>query len=141
VKLADRYARALDLPVGTVHKVRRTSLEVSVRTLVGDVFARAPVLVDDMISTGGTIEAAAASLLAAVCAPAITVVASHALLVGPAVERLRALPLQRLITTDSVPLAPDLPLPVQVVSLAPLLADAISRLHTDQSLADLLTHQ
>ena len=72
--------------------------------------------------------------------PDVTVLASHALLVDPAVERLGKLPLRRLVVTDSVPVAADLPLPLQVESLAPLLADAIRRLHEGRSLDDLIAH-
>ncbi len=138
VKLAERYARALHCPVATVHKTRLTGTEVSVRAIAGEVQGRAPVVVDDMISTGGTIEAAVQGLLAAGCVPEITVVATHALLVGPAVDRLRALPLRRVVVADSVPVAPNLPLPLEVASLGPLLAEAIKALHSDQSLGALL---
>jgi ribose-phosphate pyrophosphokinase len=81
-----------------------------------------------MISTAGTIEAAVNVLLEAGCVPEITVVATHALLVGPAAERLGRLPIRRLITTDSVPMHERLPFPVEVVSLAPLLARSIELL-------------
>lgn len=133
VKLAERYARALDQPVVTVHKVRVSGAEVSVRGVVGEVRGRAPLIVDDMISTGGTIEAAVGSLLAAGCAPEITVVATHALLVGPAIDRLRALPVRRFVITDSVAVPPDLPLPLEVAALGPLLAEAVGALHGGQT--------
>ena len=140
VKLAERYARLLDLPVAFVHKTRISGEQVEAHGVSGDVRNRAPLLVDDMISTGGTIQAASGALAAEGCLPELTVVASHALLVGPAVERLRALPLRRLIATDSVAVPSGLPLPLQVVSLAPLLAEAIGRLTTGQSLDDLIHH-
>jgi ribose-phosphate pyrophosphokinase len=93
-----------------------------------------------MISTGGIVQAAIQALLAAGCAPEVTVAASHGLFVGPAVERLRALPVRRLLTTDSVAAPAHLPFPVHGVSLAPLLAEAIRRLHHPQSLGDLILH-
>ncbi|HUL02157.1 MAG TPA: ribose-phosphate pyrophosphokinase [Gemmatimonadales bacterium] len=139
-KLAGRYAKALMLPVAIVHKVRESGTDVEVRGITGDVHDRSPIIVDDMISTGGTIAAAAAALIAAGCEPALTVVASHALLVGPAVGRLRALRLRRLIVSDSVTL-PEVQLPgMETASVAPLLGDALSRLHHDRSLNDLLVH-
>jgi len=68
------------------------------------------------------------------------VVATHGLFVGPARERLAPLGLRRLIVTDTLS-ATELPgIPVRVVSVAPLVADAISRLHTGRSLGDLLVH-
>jgi len=139
-KLAGRYAKALMLPVAIVHKVRESGTEVEVRGITGEVRNRSPIIVDDMISTGGTIAAAAAALLSAGCEPDVTVVASHALLVGPAVGRLRALRLRRLIVSDSVALPDVHPLRMDTASVAPLLGDAVSRLHHDRSLNDLLAH-
>ena len=140
VKLAERYAGLLHRPIAIVHKIRITGEKVSVRGIVGDVQGRAPLIVDDLISTGGTIEAAVKALLQARCAPEITVVASHALLVGPAIERLRDPTVRRLIVTDSVAILPETPLPLQIAGLGPLLADAIERLHDNQSLSDMLVH-
>lgn len=136
-KLADRYARILDLPVAIVHKTRLSGEEVSVNRITGEVRDRAPLLVDDMISTGGTIEAAIKALRAAGCAPDLTVAASHGLFVGPARQRLSALGARRFLVTDSVPAAEGSPLPLQVVGLSALLAEAVRRLHEDRSLGEL----
>ncbi len=144
VKLAERYARLLGLPLAIVYKQRVSGSEVRVRGLVGEVRGRAPLVVDDMISTAGTVAAATTTLLDAGCLPEITVVASHALLVGPAIERLRTLPLRALVTTDSVamPVSVAVPaavaVPVRAMSLAGLLGDAIRRLFADQPLGDLV---
>lgn len=140
-KLAEQYATLLDLPVAIVHKMRLSSEEVEVRRITGDVTGRSPIIVDDMVTTAGTVAAAAAAVLEAGARPDVTVIATHALLVGPALERLRALPLRRLIVTDSVLLPQRLPLPAHVVSLAPLLAIAIDRLHHDQSMNDLIARR
>jgi ribose-phosphate pyrophosphokinase len=128
VKLAQHYADLLDLPVAYMHKIREGSREIIVRKIIGDVADRFPVLVDDMISTGGTMAAAGRALLENGCRPAITMVASHGLLVGDAAERLGALPLQRIFLTDSVHRRLAVPLPMETVSLAQLIADAILRL-------------
>ncbi len=138
-KLAERYATRLQLPVAIVHKTRLSGVEVSVDRITGNVQGRAPLVVDDMISTGGTVAAAIEALVGAGCAPEITIVATHGLLVGPARQHLRVEAVQRLIVTDSVVVPRDVPAPLQVVSVAPLLADAIRRLHADESLGDLLT--
>jgi ribose-phosphate pyrophosphokinase len=140
VKLAERYARLLDLPMAIVHKSRLSGEEVEARGIVGEVSGRSPVVVDDMISTGGTVEAAVNALLAAGAVPEVTVVASHALLVRPAAQRLKALPIKRFFATDSVAVAADFPVPLHIASLAPLLAEAIQRLHQEGSLADLILH-
>jgi ribose-phosphate pyrophosphokinase len=136
VRLAERYARVLELPVAIVHKTRLSGTEVSVRQVVGDVRDRSPIIVDDMVSTGGAIEAAVKALLAAGCRAEATVAASHGLFVGTAHDILLPLPIQRIFTTDSVTQRLDR-LPVQVCSLAPLLAEAVRRLHVGESLGDL----
>jgi ribose-phosphate pyrophosphokinase len=137
VKRAARYASLLERPVAIVHKIRVSGGAVTVTGITGDVRGCAPVIVDDMISTGGTIEAAVKALLAAGCLPDVTVVACHALLVGPAASRLQSLPLHRLVVSDSVVVPSGFPIPTQTVSLAPILADAILRLHREESLGDL----
>jgi ribose-phosphate pyrophosphokinase len=140
-RLADRYARALDLPVAMVHKIRITGEQVEVRGITGSVTDRVPIIVDDMISTGATIVAAIAALRAAGCRPEFTVIATHGLLVKDAAHRLAAEQLRSIILTDSLASATATRgLPLDVVSIAPLVADAIARLHEHRSLADLLVH-
>jgi ribose-phosphate pyrophosphokinase len=139
-KLAERYARLLALPVAFVHKRRVSGEEVTVRGVTGEVKDRLPLVVDDMITTGGTVEAAIRAVLEAGARADVVVAATHGLLVGRAVERLAALPVTRLVTSDSV-LSSAGSLPVERVSLAPHLADAISRLHGDRSLSDLIVHR
>lgn len=132
VKLAERYARQLGLPLAIVHKSRVSGSEVSVQGLVGEVRGLRPILVDDLISTGGTIAAAAEFIRKQGSADDITVVATHALLVGPAVERLSQVPIRRLISTDSVVPRKGLPFHHEVVGLAPLLAEAITRVTSER---------
>ncbi len=141
VKLAERYGELLRRPIALVHKVRISGEEVKVHGIVGEVAGRRPVIVDDMISTGGTVEAATAALIAAGCVPEITVVASHALLVGPAINRLSGLPLKRIVVTDSLPRPEHGLLALQVVSLAPMLAETMTRLNVGESMAELLSHR
>jgi ribose-phosphate pyrophosphokinase len=98
---------------------------VTSQGLIGDVRGCVPVIVDDMISTGGTIEAAVRVLTEQGCGSGITVLATHAVFAEGAVQRLTALPLKRIIVTDTV--AGEWPSTdrVQVVSVAGLLADEI----------------
>jgi ribose-phosphate pyrophosphokinase len=140
VKLAECYGELLRRPIAIAHKTRLSGEEVRVRGIVGEVAGRLPIIVDDMISTDGTIEAAAAAMLAAGCLPEITVVASHVLLVGPAIRRLSAVPLKRIVATDSLPTPEHGSLSLQVVSLAPMLAETVSRLNIGQSMTELLSH-
>jgi ribose-phosphate pyrophosphokinase len=102
VKLAERYARALNKPLAVAHKARISGREVEVRGIVGDVAGRTPVIVDDMVSTAATVEAAIAAVIAAGSSPQALVVAAHGLLVGEAAERLSGVPIRRLVFTDSV---------------------------------------
>jgi ribose-phosphate pyrophosphokinase len=137
VKMAERYAKLLDRPVAIIHKTRLTGEEVSVQRIVGDVCDKEVLVIDDMISTGGTIEKAIKALLEAGCSRSgIRVAATHPLLVGPAAERLGRLPIQQIYASDSVPAPERFPLPLQAVSLAPLLAATIQRLHRHESLDD-----
>ena len=142
VKMAERYAKLLDLPVAIVHKTRISGTEVSVQRIVGDVRDKQVLVVDDMISTGGTIEQAIKALLEAGClSSGIKVAASHALLVGPAAERLGKLPIERIYVSDSVPTPEKFPVPIQVSSVASLLPTLIQRLHNQESIGDLVGRQ
>lgn len=138
VKLAERYASLLRRPVAVVRKSRVSGGLVEAHDLVGDVGGRPAVIIDDMITTGATIEAATRVVLAHGGAPEIVVAATHGLLVGGAIDRLSALGLQRLVVTDTV--ATPEATPLEVCSIADVLADAIRRLYRGEPLDDLLVH-
>jgi ribose-phosphate pyrophosphokinase len=141
VRLAERYAERLALPVAIVHKTRISGEAVEVRTLTGDVRQRRPIIVDDMISTGGTIAAAVRAIRGAGALDQTVVAAAHGLFVGQAPTLLGKLSLHALLVTDSI-IGADLPgLSIQRVSVAGLLADAIRRLHRSESLGDLIAHR
>lgn len=140
-KLAERWASALQLPAAIVHKRRISGEKVVVRAIAGEVRGLAPLIVDDMISTGGTIEAAIKALLDAGAVPQIDVVATHGVLVGAAMERLAGCGARRMIVTDSVSVPENPGLRLEVVSVGSLLADAIGRLHRGESLAPLIRHE
>jgi ribose-phosphate pyrophosphokinase len=124
VKLAERYAEALQLPVAVVRKTRLSGEKVHAVDVVGDVRGRQPLIVDDMITTAGTVDAAARALLDHGCRPELLVAATHGLFVGPARSRLAALPIQDMLVTDTVPSSASDP-PLRVVSIAGLVADAL----------------
>jgi len=124
-KRAERVARLLERPLAIVHKTRGER-GVVVHQVLGEVRGRAVLIVDDLISTGGTIEAATTALRQAQCEPSFTVLATHALLVGDAVDRLRRTGIGCLIHSDSVP-PMALPFPEIAVRLAPIVASAIRR--------------
>ena len=137
VKLAERFAAAAGLPVAVVRKSRISGTSVRAEELVGDVEGCRPIVVDDMISTGATIEATARLLEAHGALPETVVAATHALLLAPALDRLAQLGLARLLVTDTVRVPSATPLTLEVCSVAALLSDAIGRLHREEPLDDL----
>jgi ribose-phosphate pyrophosphokinase len=141
VKLAEVFAQELNLPVAVVRKARVSGSEVSVAGVMGDVRGRIPIIVDDMISTGATIRAAAEALVGAGARSRIIVAATHGLFVGTAAENLSHDWLERIIVSDSIPQSPHAGLQVETVSVAPLLAEAIAKLHTGTSLAGLIKYE
>jgi ribose-phosphate pyrophosphokinase len=126
-RLARAYAEILGLPTAILHKTRTSGVDVVVERVIGDVRGRRPILVDDMITTGGTLAAAAGALAAEGCTPDVTAVATHAVLVPPAVDRLKGMGLGRLIVSNSLPPPRDLPFPCEIVDVAPLLAEGVLR--------------
>jgi ribose-phosphate pyrophosphokinase len=132
VKLAQRYADRLALPIAYIHKARYSGQKVRVLDVIGEVRGRAPVVVDDMISTGGTMVSAIRALLSKGCLPQVTIVASHTLLAGDAVRQLADLPVSRIFTTDSVALPTHNGLPIEVVGLHGMLAETIQRLRSPE---------
>jgi ribose-phosphate pyrophosphokinase len=140
-KLAEQYATSLGLPVAIVHKVRLSGENVEARRLSGEVRGRRPIIVDDMLTTAGTVEAAARAMLEAGCRPEITVAATHGVFAGSAEKRLGALPIERILVTDTLAV-PSMSLRnVEIVSVSGLLADTIDRLASGRSVADLTAHR
>jgi ribose-phosphate pyrophosphokinase len=137
VKRAREYARLLRVPMAFIHKTRLDGEEVEAHGVIGDVRGRLPLIVDDMLSTGGTLAAAIGALRAAGAVEPMTVAVTHALLAGRARDILRTLPLTRLFASDTVTIEPPAVPCLEVISIAPLIATAIRRDHRDESLADL----
>jgi ribose-phosphate pyrophosphokinase len=103
--------------------------------IIGDVDGRNCLLIDDMVDTAGTLTSGAEALREA-GALRVEAFATHALLSGPAHDRIEASCLERLIVTDTIPLkrAND---KIEVISVAPLFADAIHRIYADESISTL----
>lgn len=134
------YAVALDLPLAIVHKERISGAAVTIHGITSSVKEQTPLIVDDMVSTGGTIEAAANALIAAGCKPEITVAATHGLMVGSAVSRLEKIPVRRFYFTNSMAIPPTGTLPSEEVDLSFLLAEAFRLMYEGSSLHELTTH-
>lgn len=136
-KMATDFARRLGAPVAVLHKERPDGGPPGVSKVVGEVRERPCLLVDDMICTGGTIGEAVEALLRAGARPEMFVAATHGLFVGQARARLSHPAIRAIYVTDSVP-APAGAWPgLNIVFLAPLLAAAIRRFRSDESIGDL----
>ena len=134
-ELADR----LGVPIGIVDKRRPAPNVSDVMNIVGDVEGKTVVMVDDMIDTAGSITKAAEALLGR-GAREVYAAATHGILSGPAVERLAASPIVELIVTNTIPLRESARrLPVTVLSVAPMLGEAIARIHQDLSVSKMFT--
>ena len=139
VKVANAYASVLDADLAIVDKRRESGMKVASRNLIGNVKGRTVLMVDDMISTAGTI-CEAARLVIEQGAKDVIAAASHPVLVGLALDRLRDAPISRIVVTDSIPDKGRLdPIRDKLVNLsvAPLLGEAIHRIHHDQSVSAL----
>lgn len=143
IRLARNFASFLGAQLAAVSKDRLDAVTVSAKDVVGDVRDRYVVIVDDMISTGATIEAAVNTLRAHGAVGEPIVVATHGLFAGTALVRLGACRIGRMVVTDTItpgaPAPPGAPaLAVHAESIARLLAEAIGRLHRSESLEELL---
>ncbi|HEY5621849.1 MAG TPA: ribose-phosphate pyrophosphokinase [Pontiella sp.] len=136
LKMADAYAKLLDAGIALVGKQRKSAEDVEANHLVGDVEGCNTLLVDDMTSTAGTLTAAAA-LLEKAGAKSIRAAVSHSLLTQKGIDRLKDSPIVELVTTDTVPQRKWEDFNVTVLSVADILADAICRIHNNQSVSSL----
>lgn len=139
VRVADQWSDKLGAPLAIIHKRRDPSVpnQVKVHEVVGEVAGRVCVLVDDMIDTAGTIRQAADALFEQGAADVI-VTATHAVLSGPAVERLRDSRISEVIVTNTLPIPDEHRFEqLTVLSIAPLLARAIREVFDDGSVTSL----
>jgi len=139
VRVADIWADRLGAPLAIIHKRRDPDVpnQVSAHELVGDVNGRTCLLVDDMIDTAGTIVAAAAALKKNGAARVI-VAATHAVFSDPAVERLSGDAVDAVVVMDTLPIPEDKRFEkLTVLSVAPLIARAISAVFDDDSVSQL----
>ncbi|MDQ1485194.1 MAG: ribose-phosphate pyrophosphokinae [Actinomycetota bacterium] len=139
VRVAERWTDRLNCGLAIIHKRRDPMVanEVRVHEVVGDVVGRTCILVDDMIDTAGTITKAAEALFEN-GASEVVVAATHAVLSGPAVDRLKNSPITEVVVTDTLPVPDELRFDkLTVLTIAPLLARAISEVFEDGSVTSL----
>ncbi len=129
--LSDRLSADLAI----IAKRRPEPNECEVIDVIGDVKGKRVVLVDDIVDTAGSLVSGATALKNR-GAKEIYACATHGLLSGPAIERLQQSPIEKLIITDTIPLTPEKHIAkIEVLSLAPVLAEGIRRIHGDDSLS------
>ena len=142
IKVAERMAQHLhdcDADIAFIYKRRPKGQAnvVEAKEVIGDVAGRRCILTDDMIDTGGTIVSAAEILLER-GATEVWAMATHGVLSGPAIDRLKNAPLERLILTNTLPLPAEKQLPnIEVLSIAPLIAEALSAVFDDTSVSEI----
>jgi ribose-phosphate pyrophosphokinase len=132
-----RFANLLHLPVAIVDKRRYGDDDKAVATnLIGDVAGKHAIIVDDEIATGGTI-IEATNFLIDRGALSVRVMATHGVLSGPAIERINKSVIRSVLVTDTIPLRDKDRTKVEVLSVAPVFARAIRRIHDGDSVSDL----
>jgi ribose-phosphate pyrophosphokinase len=140
VTRARALAETLDSDLAIIAKRRPEPNKAEVMaivTIIGDVRGRTAVMIDDMIDTAGSITEGAEALMR-MGARNVVACCTHAVLSGRAVERLREGPIEEVVVTDTIPLSEERRLAkMTVLSVAPLLAEAIERIHEDASVSEL----
>jgi ribose-phosphate pyrophosphokinase len=132
---ARQLAKYLGCPLGFIDKRRPEPNVSEVVNVVGKVKGKTVILVDDMIDTGGTIAQAAVAVLE-LGATAVYACATHPVFSGRAAETLNAAPIRSIVVTDTIPLH-NAPRQTEVISVAPLLGEAIMRVHEHLSVSKL----
>ncbi len=139
VRVAERWTDRLNSPLAIIHKRRdpRVPNQVKVNEVVGDVAGKTCILVDDMVDTGGTITKAAEALFDNGAVDVI-VAATHAVLSGPAVDRLKNSRISEVVLTNTLPIDDGVRFDkLTVLSIAPLIARAITEVFEDGSVTSL----
>ena len=138
VERARAFSKRLDASLAIIDKRRPAPNVAELVNIIGDVKGRDAIIIDDMVDTAGTLCAAAKGLTEK-GARAVYACISHGLLSGPAIERIHASTIKELIITDSIPPRPEVKASpkVRVLSVAPLLGEAVKRIHMGDSLSSL----
>jgi ribose-phosphate pyrophosphokinase len=137
VARARALAEILRSPIAIIAKRRPEPNKSEVVEIIGNVEGKVAVMIDDMIDTGGSISAGAFALMER-GAEKVYACCTHPVLSGDAPARLATAPIEAIVVTDTIPLGPEKQNgKITVLSVAPLLADAISRIHEDRSVSEL----
>lgn len=135
---ARRLANLLNVPLAMLYKRRTSPTDTEVTHVIGEVAGLRPIMIDDMISTAGTMRRGIEALLELGAQPHVSVAATHPVFTPPALERLSHPAIERVLVTDTVPFNGGHP-NVEVLSVAGLLAKAIHNVHHNDSVSSLFT--
>jgi ribose-phosphate pyrophosphokinase len=136
VKLVRKFAQKVGAPYALLEKERPAQQVAEIGYVIGDVKDKTAVIVDDIIDTGGTLSAAAQTVLDE-GAKKVFAVATHGVFSGNAFEILAASPLAGIVVTDTVPLRAGAPALISQLTSADILEDSIRRVFTDDSVSDI----
>ena len=137
VTRARNMAEPLGVPIAIVDKRRPEPNKSEIMNIIGDVKGKNCIIVDDMIDTAGTICNAGRAIME-LGAKSVSCGATHAILSGPAVQRLEESPFEEVVLLNTVPVGEEKNIDKMVhLSVAPLFAEAISRIHTNESVSKL----
>jgi len=148
VERARAFAKRLGASLAIIDKRRsraeeekmlsKANLDVAEMRIIGEVEGKIAIIVDDMVDTAGTLTTAAAAISEA-GAQTVLACCTHPVLSGPAIERIHGSVLEELVVTNSIPLRPEAQAldKIQVLSLAPLMGEAIRRIHNEESISSL----
>ncbi|MGH9296508.1 MAG: ribose-phosphate diphosphokinase [Acidimicrobiales bacterium] len=143
VKVAERYSQQLGTDLALVHKrrVAESAEDVEALHVVGQVKGRHCVVIDDMIGTAGTVCAAAERLMEE-GATDVWAMATHAILAGPALDRLKSSSISRVVVTNTLPLPEGRRIDkIEVISVAQIISDAIDAVFEDTSVSEIFGGQ
>ncbi len=137
IKMARAYAKRLGYALAMVDKRRISSEETEALDIMGSVNGKTAIIVDDLCATAGSLVQAAKALKDA-GASAVYAAATHAILSGPAKERLDGSVIEEMVVTDTIPVDPaQKPKNLKVLTVAPLFGEAIRRIHREESVSSL----
>lgn len=137
VTRARNFAHLLDLPIAIIEKRRPKANVAEVMNVIGDIKDKNVILVDDIVDTAGTITRAA-SALKSFGAKRVYGCATHGVLSGPAIERIQESAMEKFVITDTIQLTDEKRIDkIEVISVAPLFAEAIKRIHNNESVSKL----
>lgn len=138
IKRALRHVRQLGAELAIIDKRRSSAQKTQQANVIGaSVEGKVTLIFDDMISTGGSI-CGAADVMHRAGARKIYLAATHGVLCGPAIQRIKSSPIDKVIITDTIPLSAEKNIPrIEVLTVAPLLGEAVKRIHRNESVSRL----